>query len=267
MEVSTPTLIMFVVYCTQWFGVKQCVAVPIPTLVNHYYHSPKCNLNLKYRDSRHPEIYHDKFVFPNKDPWTFFDERSEKSRPNKMDMGKIYFPDDTTTTSTEKPYIKTMLEPEARPIWSIHDRPSTATQSIESTKPELEQTNSLPSSTDGTNKKYILQLPNLDSTDQNAPPRPMLPLSAHVPKPTEQERVAAAVQEFYQWLKNSSPARKRKPTIQNSSEDPPSTYILPPSAIASLHSEHSLVSGLKYPKCPNNQVRLGNGECKVKVDV
>ncbi|ODM98892.1 hypothetical protein Ocin01_07789 [Orchesella cincta] len=217
MEVTTPTWIIFVIYCTQWLGVKQCVAVPIPTLVNHYYHSSKCNLNMKYRLSRHPEIYHDKFVFPNKDP-LYFEEKSEKLRPSKLDMGQIFFPDDAPTT--EKSYIIAEPETGARPIWSFHHRPSTDIQTIESTKPVLETNKKFAPVIDGSNKnKQLLQLPNTDSTYHNAPVRTMLPLSAT--KPSEPERVAAAVQEFYQWLKQSSPSRRRKPTVQNSSGGQP----------------------------------------------
>lgn len=103
-------------------------------------------------------------------------------------------------------------------------------------------------------------------------------------KISEQERVQEAVQEFYKWLTLTRARSKGQQQIQKGIETP--TTRCPETGLAGINvssknnhgsaatkvdssiiSDQSLVAGLKEQKCPEGQIRLENGECRVKVEI
>lgn len=103
-----------------------------------------------------------------------------------------------------------------------------------------------------------------------------LAVQASKGKPSQQERVRQAVQEYYKWLLLNRPKFQQKESIKcqkpveagssdiTSSVDAASVSSSKPGSVI---SDQSLVSGLKDQKCPEGQIRLQNGECRVKLDI
>ncbi len=95
MELFTSVWVIFMLYCTEWLGIRQCFAVPLPTLANYHpgYYS-KNSWNDKYRQTRFPEIYNEKFVFPNKqqEVMPIAMPITDRSGFGSSFSGKIFFP-------------------------------------------------------------------------------------------------------------------------------------------------------------------------------
>lgn len=206
-------------------------------------------------------------------------------------MKSFTFLDEIPDVTEEKRY-QFPSENEARPVWETNYRPTSSDSSSSSKWPTVSQMKNAVSAEDGSiriESPTVIQ-EQLSETIQHAYMGSNNKHQQNINfktsmKMTEEERVQEAVQEFYKWLKLS---RARSKGQQQKGIETPTTRCpetgngnlagisvssknnhgsAATKTDSSIVSDQSLVAGLKDQKCPEGQIRLENGECRVKVEI
>jgi hypothetical protein len=262
------------------------VTLPVPTL-NYYQGNQNQNdWNFKYQPSRYPGGgYFEKFTFPNKEPQAIVAGESDKKI--RSDSGKIFFPDEVSDpVKQDKKAYHFSSDSDVRPIWKIRHRPTTSTMGSRMKQKPFNGIREMSSAVDGsTPSNEPKQLPDVTLnnkmfndiiTESEGSGFPRKSVSAKLSKLNQEDRVrvAAAVEEFYDWLRKKGPAKEKlanKSGLETALDKncQPSGDDDDESGNTTEHhiSDQSLVAGLNNQNCPDGQVRLENGECKVKVAV